>query len=375
MKDQNALHSTATNEFVEAVKETASARLGVNVDAKDITGLTPAQISEYLFAKVLDGEVIATDVKYIMTSIFAEGLERLGRKEFKYSVNPGTSDDLDIQSENTIEDFNGEYVDLYAEVMETTEKFHKKVKLPELVLSDAWLAAEKMTEFVQVQVREMDRAQIKDMENFTWAVTNKEHVAYDLPGSDMEGVLKKVTQVVKEYATTSKKHFAVGTDGVDTLSTVKGDVDYQPENRFEGSEFVLMVNTSDFVNYEWDTLAKVFNMSVQDVKPEQVINFEFDKYSGFDAILKPDGTEKRKAVALPDNTKAILIHKGWLRLLDKFVYTQVLKGRGPWSIQHFHKEFGAYRVKGLPKPIYFTASPKAPAPKTKSAPKAKSTAK
>ncbi len=348
------LHNVATPELQEAVVAKAQETLGLEtLTVQDITGQTPAQICDTLIAKIQDGELISTSQKYILVDRFTPNMERLGRQEFKYAVSPGTSGSRDIQSNNTMEDFNGKPLPMYAEVMKTDQKFWKKVVIPELVLSDAWLAAEKMVEFVQLQIVEMDRAQVKDLENYLWTITVANKVDVEVDGT-MEAILKEVTKTVKKYNTTSKKHFAVGTDGKEVLSTVQGDVDYQPENRFEGSEFMLITNTTDTVDYEWDTLAKVFNMSVQDVKPDQVAEIEFKAYSGIDAILEDDGTEKRAAVDLGANTKAILIHKGWLRVLDKFVYASSVKGVTPITVQHVFKEFGSYRVKGLPKPIFFT---------------------
>ncbi len=349
------LHNVATPELQEAVVAKAQETLGLEtLTVQDITGQTPAQICDTLIAKIQDGELISTSQKYILVDRFTPNMERLGRSEFKYAVSPGTSGSRDITSKNKIEDFNGKQLPMYAEVMETDQKFYKSVEIPEMVLSDAWLMAEKMVEYVQLQIIEMDRAQVKDLENYLWTITVANKVDLEVDG-DMEAILKEVTKTVKKYNTTSKKHFAVGTNGVEVLKTVQGDVNYQPENRFEGSEFMLITNTTDTVDYEWDTLAKVFNMSVQDVKPDQITEIEFSQYSGIDAILEDDEvTEKRAAVTIPANTKAILIHKGWLRVLDKFVYASSVKGATPVTVQHLFKEFGSYRVKGLPKPIFFT---------------------
>ncbi len=349
-----ALNTQATPELQEAVLKTAQERLGLDtLSMVDLSGQTPAQIMDTLFVKVLDGEVVSTSQKYILTTIWQAELLRLGNKEFKYYVAPGNSGDMDIQAPNSEADWNGEYIPEYAEVFETDQKFYKKVKVPEIVLSDAWLAAEQMVEFVQINTLEMDRALVRDMENYlwTWVVANKVDVEVD---GDMEAILKEATKTIKNYKTTSDEHFAVGTDGKEVLETVKGNIDYQPENMFEGSEFVMLTNTPDTTDYEWDTLAKVFNMREQDVDPNQIIDINFAKYSGTNAINKDDGTEKRAAVDIGANTKAIILHKPSLRLFEKFVYTETLKGRGPWLINHTHKEFGAYKIKGKVKPIFFT---------------------
>ncbi|MFV0535442.1 MAG: hypothetical protein ACK5MR_17595 [Cumulibacter sp.] len=138
MKDTKAYLKPATEELKEAVVQTATTAGIKPLAMVDLeTAATPADIIDTLFMKILDGQLYTPDYKFELSSSLPYEMVRLGNKEYKYNEYKGTSDTLDIKSPNTMDDFNGDELEIYAEVYKLDTPFHKKVKLPELVLSNA----------------------------------------------------------------------------------------------------------------------------------------------------------------------------------------------------------------------------------------------
>lgn len=347
--DIKAWTKPVNDEVKEAVIQIADTKMGVDVqEILDISGLTPADIVDTLFMKVLDGELFNPEYEFHLVNIFEKINVRLGNKEFKYGELDSTSDTLDIQSENTIADFNGEFTPEYAELYVTDQIFHKKVKLPELVLSNAWAAAEKMVEFVQLQVESMDIALAKRSENFLWTKVFEEATTIEAASADVMDINRTMYNQMLDYTTTSQEHVGIGTDGVISISTVSGEQTTQPDLKFKAEDFVLFVNTDQYTDTVFDAEAVWYNYAATSVNWATVIPLSFAKYSGFKAINDSTGAEIAPAVVVPEGLPMIAIHKEFLQRLVKFEYTESLKGRGPWTILHRHDEFGAYRVKTKP---------------------------
>lgn len=353
-----------SDEVKENVVQIAAERMDVDVtEILDITGMTPADIIDTLFAKVEDGQLYNPEYEFHLVNEVTEVNARLGAKEYKYGELDATSDTLAIDSENTIEDFNGEYTPEYAELYGINQPFHKKVKLPELVLSNAWLAAEKMVEFVQLQTESAKYALAKRHENFLWNKVFAEATEIESDG-DVMNINRKMYNQMMNYTTTSDKHVGIGVNGVITIATPAGNLTTQPDLKFEASDFILFVDTDQYTDTVFDGQAVWYNFAATSIKWAKVIPLSFSQYSGFNAIKDPEGNVIAPAVTLPTTGVAMLaLHKEAIQKLVKFDYTESLKGRGPWTILHRHEEFDAYRVKT--KPIIFIG---ATAPEAKKAP-------
>lgn len=338
----------ATQELKENVVAIAAQS---DIDVKeilDITGATPADIVDTLFMKILDGDLFKPEYKFYLTDILPKEIVRLGNKEYKYNELLGTSDTLDIQADNSIDDFNGDYVAEYAEVYLLDTPFHKKVKLPELVLSNAWAAAEGMVEFVQIQVEEMAYAIERRWENLAWTKLFAEAVALPVESTEAIEFSKALAGQMLEYGTTSDEHFGIGTNGSITIKTVNGDQTISPDLKFDASEFIVFVDTEQVNDETFINEAQWYNYLATKVAFGKVIPMAFSKYKGFKAITDSEGNEVAPAVTLPEGLRMVAMHKDSIELLNQYEYTQTLQGRGPWSITHNHKNLGTYRVKTKP---------------------------
>lgn len=345
----------ATEELKEAVVSQASQAFGI--DKRDLvdltTAATPADITDSLFMKIKDGQLFSPEYKFELTQLFKKKTIELGNEEYKYAEYDDSSDDLAIDADNTMADFNGDYVDEYAEVYRPNTIFHNKVKVPELVLSNAWLAAQTMVEFVDLQIKSMAYAIERRWENLAWTSVFEQAQAIELPAdSTAIEYNKAIVNQMEAYKTTSDEHFGIGTNGVITVNTVTGAKTLQPDLFFDPKDFTLFVDTEQFVDVTFENDAQWYNYAATKIENWGAVKpIAFSKYKGFKAIAKKggaDGENIAEAVELPAGLKMIAIHKDSIELLEQFLYTETLKGRGPWKINHVHSKIGSYKVKTKP---------------------------
>lgn len=346
-----AYRKPASEELVEAVVETANTALDTEVlSVEDITGLTPADIVDTLFMKVVDGEFFTGKYNLYLHDMFPKINVRLGNKEYKYAMLDDSSDVLAIDADNTMDDFNGEYVPEFAELFTLDGVFHKKVKVPLMVLSNAWTTAENMVEFVQLQVESMYKAIARRYESKLWSTVFENTYTVEKEfGTEAIEYSKELVNQVASLETTSNEHACIGTNGVITISTVQGDKTIQEDLQFDFNEFVLFIDKSQFVDETFVNEAQWYNYAVTKQSWAKTVVMDFSKYAGFRAIKNSvDGTELVPAVEVPTGLKMIAIHKDFVQMLEQFEYTANLEGRGPWNIFHMHSKFDVYRVKTKP---------------------------
>lgn len=350
-----ALNKPATDELKQAVAETAAKSVsGLDKEdfirsIMDITAATPADIMDTLFMKIVDGALFKPKYNFVLTNMLPKILVTLRNLEYKYHELEGSSDDLAIDADNTMDDFNGDYIAELAEVYELLIAFHKKIQVPEMVLSNAWVAAANMVEFVQIQIEEMVYAIDRRWENLAWTSVFAEATTIELEGAEAIDHVKALQSQIEEYKTTSQEHAGVGVDGVVTVSTVKGDVTINPDQFFNPDEFVVVVDKDQYVDTTFENEAQWYNYAATNITGIDIKVLSFSKYSGFKAIAKQGGVGNiAPEVTVPEGLKYVVMHKQALQLLMQYDYRETLKGRGPWTIQHTHMNIGSYKVKTLP---------------------------
>lgn len=350
---RNINNAVASPEFKHAVKELAVDRLGI--DARDVEDIESkfyvSDISDFLFMKIIDGELFAPKYKFILNKYMRRRDVRLGNNEYKYDELLGQVDNKTISDDNTLDDFNGEYLDIYAELTKVDQEVHKQVKVPEMILSNAWASAEKMIEFVSLQVQDMSYAIERVMELISWKKMISEATNVTLP-VDTEAIeyFRAVTKQIEEYKTTSDNHFGIGAEGVITINTVSGAKTIQPDLYFNKREFILIVNTDELVDIKFDVQAVQYHAERLELGVK-VVPLNFAKYKGFAGVETAAGSFLSEAI-LPTNTKMILVHRDALQLLEQFEYVSTVKGARPFSIQHWFTKIGTYKVKTKPILIY-----------------------
>lgn len=355
LKEQSrSISSRATDELKSAVKQIADKRFGFKpetlVDIQNAEFIS--DISDYLFMKVIDGPTLNSKYRFILNKYMLTKETRLANAEYKYSELLGTIDNETIDGDNTIDDFNGSYIDIYAELVKVDKQIHKKIKIPDMVLSNAWLVAEKMVEFVDLQVKEMDFAVEKYMENLAWKTVLDNSTSVDVEnGTQPIEYFRTLTKQLERYKTTSKNHLGIGTEGVITIKTVSGDKTINPNLYFDINEFVLIANTDELVDYKFDTDAVIYHNEVLKLGLN-IIPLSFNDYSGFESVVDVNGTEILPAIELPAGTKMILLHKESIHFLKQYEVGSTVRGAHAFSIQHKYAKLGTYKVKTKPILLY-----------------------
>lgn len=353
----------ATQEFKEAIVKTAAERIGIDMqEILDISGYTPSDIQDTMIMKIIDGELYTGEFQLHLYNMLAKINVRLGNKAYKYAELDDSSDDLAIDADNSMEDFNGEYVPEFEEIYKLDTPFHKKAKVPGYTLSNAWAAAEAMVEFVQLQVESMTKAYARRLENMAWTTYFAQATPIEVAnGAEAIEFNKELERTLLGLRTTSNTHEVIGTDGVITISTAAGDQTVQPDLYFDPSQFVAFVDTDQFVDVEFENDAQWYNYAATKISGLELKPLSFSKYAGFRAIANASGTGNiAEAVTLPEGLKIIVMHKDAIELLEQYLYTETLKGRGPWSVIHNHSKLGTYVVKT--KPIFYISEAAVVAP-------------
>lgn len=317
-------------------------------------GLTASQLVPTMWKALEEGQIYAPKQKWVLINELGVETKRLASAVHKYYEQDSSSGTRKILDDNVFdEDGNGEFVLELEEISLIDDPYHKKIKIPGLVITDAWQAAADISEFVRVQFEANEYARMRRLELKAWELLDGQAAKLSVEATDdaagTEIVAKALASQAEEYATTSSKHFGIGTNGTFKVKTINGEVELSNEYVADTSELTLIVDKDQFINEQWDLDAKLFNYGKTRQDFRKVIVLSLSKYSGLEAILnQEDGTVLKPAVTPEAGTKFYLFDHTALKVYTQYTALRSIVGISDFTMQHAFANLGTYRVKNKP---------------------------
>lgn len=368
MKNISLKEIPMTEELLAEVKKVAVEQLNIDAAAiEDLSGANASQIVEGLNVITLQENIIQLDdATYVLATRYGQQNLETGTIYNTFMRMNGNADERGAWDANSMDDFNGTMDGALRQLWKVDQKWHKKIKLTNVNITDSTVLALSLVKLVAEFVKNFEYAYAKAMENEYWAQLFAKAVIVDVDAvaeqEDAITLAKAMDLQFRKWGTTARKHLGVGTDGSVTITdTVLGDVTYSPEKRFTSDEFVVVTtpeygNTitfeADAVYFNWGTTKRNFKAGFE---------LDFDLYSGFEAIYADDGTTVTKEAITPtEGTAIILLHDEAMKGYKWFDYSKELEGASAFSVRHAFSEYGVNVLPDLPI-VIFRITPEAPA--------------